>query len=88
MESAPSSQDGGIGRNTLLPYTTERRITTNLKIINNQSCQNVKLQGILTTKGLKKHSSRWVGGVEMGSQSRVDTRQGCRPHGRGGVSDC
>ena len=62
-----SSQDGGIGRNTLLPHTTKRRITTNLKTINSQKCQKIKLNGTLTTKELKKHSSRLVGGVEMGS---------------------
>ena len=33
-----SSQDGGIGRNTSLPPTTKRRITTNLKTKNNQNC--------------------------------------------------
>ena len=49
-----SGQDGGIGRNPLLPHTTKRRITTNLKSINNQKCQKVKLHGTLTTKELKK----------------------------------
>ena len=52
----------------MLPHTTKRRITTNLKTINNQNCQNSKLYGTLTTKELKKHSSRLVGGAEMGSQ--------------------
>ena len=37
-----SGQDGGIGRNALLPCTTERRITTNLKTNNNQKCQKIK----------------------------------------------
>ena len=32
-----SGQDGGIGRDPSLPRTTKRRITTNLKSINNQS---------------------------------------------------
>ena len=57
-----SSPDGGIGRNALLPCTTKKRITTNLKTINNQNCQKIKLHGCPTTKKLKKHSSRPVGG--------------------------
>ena len=53
-----SNQDGGLGRDPSLPPTTKRRITTNLKSINNQMCQKIKLYGILTTKELKKKSSR------------------------------
>ena len=53
-----SSQDGGVGRNPSLPHTTQRRITTNLKSINNQKCQKIKLHGTLTTKELKKKSTR------------------------------
>ena len=49
-----SGQDGGIGRNPPLPYTTKRSITTNLKSINNQKCQEIKLHATLTTKELKK----------------------------------
>ena len=49
-----SSQDGGIGRNPSLPHTTRRRITTNLKSINNQKHQKIKLHGTLTTKDIKK----------------------------------
>ena len=45
-----SGQDGGVGRNTSLPHTIKRRITTNLKTINNQNCQKIKLHGTLTTK--------------------------------------
>ena len=51
-------QDGGIGRDTWLPPTNKRRITTNLKSINNQKCQKIKLHGTLTTKELKKKSTR------------------------------
>ena len=40
---------------------------TNLKTINNQNCQKSKLYGTLTTKELKKHSSRLVGGAGTGS---------------------
>ena len=40
---------------------------------NNQNCQQIKLYRILRTKELnKKHSSRLVGGVEMGGQGRED----------------
>ena len=68
MQMLNSGQDGGIGRNASLPHTTKRRITTNLKTVNNQNYQKIKLHGTLTTKELKKkHSSRLVGGVEMGS---------------------
>ena len=55
-----SGQDGGIGRNASLPHTNKRRITTNLKTINKQKCQKIKLHGTPTTKELKKHSSRLV----------------------------
>ena len=46
------------GRNPSLPHTTKRRITTNLKSINNQKCQKMKLHGTPTTKELKKKSIR------------------------------
>ena len=63
-----SSQDGGVGRNTVPPRTTKRRTTTNLKTKNNQNCQKIKLYGGQTTKELKKmDSSRQVGRVETGS---------------------
>ena len=38
----------------MLPRTTKRRITTNLKSINNQKCQKIKLHGTPTTEKLKK----------------------------------
>ena len=56
-----SGQDAGIGRNTLLPRTSKRRITTNLKTINNQKSQKIKLHGTPTTKELKKHPYPWEG---------------------------
>ena len=60
-----SGQDGGIGRYTLLPCTTKRSATTNLKMKNNQNCQKIELYGSLTTKELKKkYSLRLVGGAE------------------------
>ena len=72
-----SSQDGGVGRYTLLPHTTKRRTTPNLKTKNNQNWQKIELYGSPVTKELKKkHSSRLVGGVEMGSQGGEDVQQG------------
>ena len=53
-----SGQDGGIERNPLLPCTTKRRVTTNLKWISNQECQKIKLHRVPTTKELKKKSTR------------------------------
>ena len=71
-----SGKDGGLGRNPLLPHTTKRRIQTNLNTINNQKCQKIKLHGTATTKELKKHSPRLVGGIETGSQvGREDSWQ-------------
>ena len=58
VQRKSSSQDGGIGRNPLHPHTTKRRITTNVKSINNQKCQKIKLHGTLTTTELKKQSTR------------------------------
>ena len=73
-----SGQDGGVGRNASFPHTTKRWITTNLKTINNQKCQKIKLHGIPTAKELKKCSPRPVGGAEMGDGhwSREGERQG------------
>ena len=48
------------------------KITTNLKTINNQKCQKIKLHGILTTKELKKHSLRLVGGQRRENGSPAD----------------
>ena len=55
---------------------------TNLKTINNQKCQKIKLHVTPTTKELKKHSPRMVGGMETGSRAGVeDLWQGNRLHG-------
>ena len=68
----------------MLPHTTKRRLTTNLKTINNQKCQNSNLHGTLTTKELKKHSSRlkegWRQGV--GQPGRWAARQAERTRGK------
>ena len=53
-----SGQDRGVGRNASLPCTAKRNITTNLKTINNQNCQKIKLHGTPTAKKLKKKSTR------------------------------
>ena len=69
-------QDRGMGRYTVSPCTTKRRATTNLKTKNNQNCQKIELYGSLTTRELKKkHSSRLVGGAEMGSRGEEDVWQ-------------
>ena len=47
-----------LGRNPSLPHTTKRRITTNLKSIDNQKCQEIKLHGTPNTTELKKQSKR------------------------------
>ena len=65
---------GVIGRNALLPHTTKTRITTNIKTRNNQNCQKIKLHGTLTTKELKKHSSRPVGRAETGQAGRTHSK--------------
>ena len=63
----------------MLACTTKRRITTNLKTKTNQNGQKIKLYGLPspTIKELKeKHSSRLVGGVEMGGWGGEDAQQG------------
>ena len=56
IRSQSSGQDGGVGRNPALPHTTKSRKTTNLKSINNQKCQKIKLHGTPTTlwQGIKE----------------------------------
>ena len=73
-----SGQDGGVGRYTVPPRTTKRRMTaTNLKRKTNQNCQNIELYGSLTAKELKeKYSSRPVGGARMASWGGKNSRQG------------
>ena len=61
---------GGIGRYTVPPCTTKRRTTTNLKTKKTQNCQKIELYESPTNKEWKKHSSRLVGGADMGSQGR------------------
>ena len=70
-----SSQDGGVDRYALLPRTTKRRITTNLKTKRNQNCQKIKLYGNLITKELKKkHPFRLVGGAETAGAERAQDK--------------
>ena len=73
-------EDGGIGRNPLLPRTTKRRITTDLKSISNQKYQKTKLRGTATSKELKKKSVRTTKlvmrlGQLRKTQARCWTRQ-------------
>ena len=69
----------------MLPCTTKRRKTTNLKSINNQKCQKIKLHGAPTTKELKKQSARPTRRAD-----RENPRGGGRPDGAGWgeVVDC
>ena len=55
----------------MLPCRTKRRITTNLKSINNQKCQKIKLHGTPTTTELKKQSNRTT------RQGRWRTERNC-----------
>ena len=57
----------------------QKKDNKNLKTKANQNCQKIKLHGTLTTEKLKKHSSRPVGVVDMGSQME-------RTHDK--VADC
>ena len=76
-----SRQDGGIGRNTSLPRTTKRTITTNLKSINNQKCQKIKLCGTLTTKELKEQSTRTTRLVRQVDRENPQWDDGTCGHG-------
>ena len=63
------TRSGDIGRNALLPCTTKRMKTTNLKTKNNQNFYKIKLSGSSSTMDLKKrHSPRLVRGVEVRSR--------------------
>ena len=78
-----AGQDGSVGRYALFPSTI-KRATTNSKT-KNKNCQNNELYRSPTTMELKKkHSSRLVGGAEMGSQGREHTWQGDRRGRRSG----
>ena len=82
LHSWGSSQDGGIGRNPSLPCTTKRRITTNLKSINNQKHQKIKLHGTPTTKEVKEKSTRTTRPVRW--TTRADSEKPCEgTEGRG-----
>ena len=76
---------GSISRNPSLSHIAKRRITTNLKSINNQKHQKIKLHGTLTTKELKKKSTRTTRLVRW-QTLRADSeksRRGGRPGGWG-----
>ena len=61
----------------MLPPTTKMKITTNLKTINNQKCQKIKLHRTPTTKELKKQSTRTTRPLRQ--VDRENPRQGSRP---------
>ena len=57
----------------------QKKDNNKFKNKNNQNCQKIELSGNLTTKELKKkHSSRLVGGAEMGNEHEEELRQGGR----------
>ena len=67
------NQDGGVGRHTTPPRTTRTDGNSNVRKSNTKEIKN-------------KHSSRPVGGAEMGSQGGEDSR--CRGGTKtGGVWD-
>ena len=51
------------------PFTTIRRITTNLKTKNTQNCQKIELYGSLVTKNLKKPYSYRQEGQSQGARA-------------------
>ena len=60
-------QDGDV-RKTLRFLAQPKGLTTNVKTINNQKWQKIKLHGTPITKELKKHPSRLVRGTETGDR--------------------
>ena len=80
------NQDGDIGRNPLLPRPTKRRITTNLKSINNQKRQKIKLHGTLTTKikeKINQNNQTSKAADHAGQASSEKPRRGSRPGQQG-----
>ena len=72
-----SSQDGSIDRYTLPPCATKKEGQQQIKKKKKTELQKIKLYGSPTTKSLeKKHSSRLVGGTEMGSHGGEDSQHG------------
>ena len=66
----------------MLLRTTKRRITTNLKSINNQKYQKIKEHGTPTTKELKKKSTRTTRWVRTYSKAEVQTGRVGLPEGK------
>ena len=65
-----SGHGGGVGRNTLLPHTSKRRITTNFKTKNNQNCQKIKLHGKSDNQGVTEIFIQAGGRGREGQQGR------------------
>ena len=64
-----SGQDGGVGRNALLPQTPNQKKNNNqFKSRKQPKVPEIELHGTLTTKELKKHSPVLVEGAEMGDR--------------------
>ena len=63
--SRTSSQDGGIGRYTLLRHTTKRSTTTNLKqkqpeLTENQTVWKSNNQGVKEETFIQENKQRWA----------------------------
>ena len=78
------SRDGGMGRNASLPCTAKRRITTNLKTINNQNFQSIKLWNSDNQGHQSKETFIYInrngGDGQLGTE---DPQQGGRLHRQG-----
>ena len=81
-QTMSSSQDGGIGRYTLPPCTTQRRITTNLKTKINQNSQKIELHESPITKDVRnihpdwQERQKWTAGMERMHSKEVADRPG------------
>lgn len=69
-----SGPDGGRGRNTSLPHTSKRRITTTIKTKHNQNCQENQTAWNSNNQGVKETFIQTGGKGEDGGTE--DTQQG------------
>ena len=61
------SQNGGTGKNTLLPRINKRRITTKLKTKTTRTARKIKLRETPTTKEINVHPD-WLEGQRQASR--------------------
>ena len=81
-----SGHNGGVGRNTLLPHTTKRRLTTNLKT--NKTARKT-FAWKSNNQGVKETLIQTVRGVENDSWvERMSTKAAAgRLHGRSHIHE-